>query len=43
MKVKKLVLERGRFKIQDGTQTRFWEDIWIGKEPLMENILPFII
>jgi hypothetical protein len=37
MEVKKLVLERGRFKVQDGTQTRFWEDLWLGKEPLMEN------
>jgi hypothetical protein len=27
MQVKKLVLERGRFKIQNGTQTRFWEDL----------------
>jgi hypothetical protein len=35
MEVKRLVLERGRFKIQDGTQTRFWEDLWIGREPLM--------
>jgi hypothetical protein len=25
MEVKSLVLERGRFKVQDGTQTRFWE------------------
>jgi hypothetical protein len=24
MQVKRLVLERSRFKIQDGTQTRFW-------------------
>jgi hypothetical protein len=35
MQVKKLVLERGRFKIQNGTQTRFLEDLWIGREPLM--------
>jgi hypothetical protein len=35
MQVKRLVLERGRFKIQNGTQTRFWEDLWIGTEPLM--------
>jgi hypothetical protein len=35
MQVKKLVLERGRFKIQNGTQTRFREDLWIGREPLM--------
>jgi hypothetical protein len=35
MQVKRLVLERGRFKFQNGTQTRFWEDLWIGREPLM--------
>jgi hypothetical protein len=35
MEVKSLVLERGRLKVQDGSQTRFWEDFWIGKEPLM--------
>jgi hypothetical protein len=43
MEVKKLVLERGRFKIQYGTRTRFWEDLWIVSEPLMKNILPCII
>jgi hypothetical protein len=43
MEVKKLVLKRGKFKVQDGTQTRFWEDLWLGKEPSMENILRFII
>jgi hypothetical protein len=35
MQVKELVLERGRFKIQNGTQTRFWEDLWNGRETLM--------
>jgi hypothetical protein len=35
MQVKRLVSKRSRFKIQDGTQTRFWEDLWIGTEPLM--------
>jgi hypothetical protein len=34
MEVKSLFLERGRFVVQDGTQTRFWEDLWLGKEPL---------
>jgi hypothetical protein len=34
MEVKKLVLDRGRFQVQDDTQTRFWEDLWLGKEPL---------
>jgi hypothetical protein len=35
MQVKRLVWERGRFIIQNGTQTRFWEDLWIGRDPLM--------
>jgi hypothetical protein len=35
MEVKDLVLLRGRFKVQDGTQARFWEDSWLGKDPLM--------
>jgi hypothetical protein len=34
MEVKNLVLERGRFQVQDGSQTRFWEDLWLGREPL---------
>jgi hypothetical protein len=37
MEVKKLMLERGRFKVHDGAQTRFWEDLWIGEEPLMKR------
>jgi hypothetical protein len=37
MQVRRLVLERDRFKIQNGTQTRFWEDLWIGREPLMSK------
>jgi hypothetical protein len=37
MEVKKLVLERGRFQVQDGSQTRFWEDLWLVKEPLMKK------
>jgi hypothetical protein len=35
MEVKDLVLQRGRFRVHDGSQTRFWEDLWLGKEPLM--------
>ena len=35
MEVKDLFLRMGRFKIRDGTQTRFWEDLWLGDEPLM--------
>jgi hypothetical protein len=33
MEVKNLVLERGRFQVLDGSQTRFWEDLWLGREP----------
>jgi hypothetical protein len=32
-----LFLERGRFSVDDGSQTRFWEDLWIGNEPLMKK------
>jgi hypothetical protein len=35
MEVKDLVLQRGRFRVQDGSQNRFWEDLWLGKDPLM--------
>jgi hypothetical protein len=35
MEVKDLVLQIGRFRVQDGSQTRFWEDLWLGKDPLM--------
>jgi hypothetical protein len=35
MEVKDLMLMRGRFKVHDGTQARFWEDSWLGKDPLM--------
>jgi hypothetical protein len=27
----------GTFKIKDGSQTRFWEDIWVGSESLKEQ------
>jgi hypothetical protein len=39
MEVKNLVLERGRFQVQDGSQTRLWEDLWLGKEPLRVKYL----
>jgi hypothetical protein len=35
MEIKKLVLVRGRFQVEDGSWTRFWEDLWLGKEPLL--------
>jgi hypothetical protein len=37
MEVKNILLERGKFEVHDGTQTRFWEDLWIGREPLMKS------
>jgi hypothetical protein len=39
MEVKNLVPERSRFKVQDGTHTRFREDLCLGREPLMEKYL----
>jgi hypothetical protein len=35
MDVKNIFLGEGRFSVQDGSQTRFWEDLWLGDEPLM--------
>jgi hypothetical protein len=35
MEVKDLLLQTGRFRVQDGSLTRFWEDLWLGKDPLM--------
>jgi hypothetical protein len=37
IEIKGLVLDRGQFKVQDGTQTRFLEDLWIDNEPLTEK------
>jgi len=34
MNVKESFLNLGHFKVNDGTQIRFWEDIWLGKKPL---------
>jgi hypothetical protein len=34
MEFTNIFLERGRSMVQDGTQTRFWEDLWIGDAPL---------
>ena len=34
MDVKVLFLEKGKFKVNSENQTRFWEDLWIGQEPL---------
>jgi hypothetical protein len=37
MEVTSMFLERGRFMAQDGTQTRFWEDLWVRNERLMKS------
>ena len=33
MRVKDEVLAIGSFNIRYGTQTRFWEDTWVGRKP----------
>ena len=33
MKIKDQVLTCGSFQVNDGTQTRFWEDTWVGQRP----------
>jgi hypothetical protein len=35
MEVKYLLLQHGKCKVNNGQQTRFWEDVWINKQPLM--------
>lgn len=37
MEVKEKFLDRGRFVVHDGNQSRFGEDLWIGNKPLMEK------
>jgi hypothetical protein len=37
MKVKRDFLHFGTFIIKDGSQVRFWEDIWIGNKTLREQ------
>jgi hypothetical protein len=37
MQVKEDFLSRGFFKVGNGTGTRFWEDIWLGKVPLAQQ------
>ena len=34
MEIKDQFFERGKFVVQNGLQTRFWEDWWIGNKPL---------
>jgi hypothetical protein len=37
MKVKRDFLHFGTFIIKDGSQVRFWEDIWLGNKTLREQ------
>jgi hypothetical protein len=37
LKVREDILRCGTFKIKDGSQTRFWEDTWLGSKPLGEQ------
>jgi hypothetical protein len=37
MKVKESFFSRGHFQIGDGQSTRFWEDTWLGNEPLSKQ------
>jgi hypothetical protein len=39
MRIKDEVLSDGSFVINDGTNTRFWDDMWIGDKPL-KNTYP---
>jgi hypothetical protein len=34
MEVKDLFCEKGKFNVNNGDQTRFWKDHWLGTEPL---------
>ena len=37
MSIKPLFLRFGRFRIQDGTQVRFWEDKWLGNRSFRDQ------
>ena len=39
VEVKEFMLERGKFLVNNGEQTKFWEDWWTGHEPLMKQYL----
>jgi hypothetical protein len=34
MRIKDEVLSKGSFVIKEGTNTRFWDDMWIGDKPV---------
>ena len=37
MAIKEQFLQRGKFQVSNGEQTRFWEDWWLGNKPLMQQ------
>jgi hypothetical protein len=37
MRIKDEVLYNGSFVIKDGTNMRFWDDMWIGDKPLKDT------
>jgi hypothetical protein len=43
MRIKDDVLSNSSFVIKDGTNTRFWDDTWIGDKPLKDTYHPYTI
>jgi hypothetical protein len=41
MEVENIFFGKGRFMVQDGTQTRLWLDLWIGDAPLKSKYPSF--
>jgi hypothetical protein len=37
MNVKEEFFSRGSFKVGNGLDTRFWEDVWLGDKPLAQQ------
>jgi len=37
MEAKLILLQYGRFKVNNGCQTRFWEDVWVGHQSLKQR------
>jgi hypothetical protein len=37
MGVKDDFFSRGHFKVGNGKKTRFWEDVWLGEQPLAQQ------
>ena len=37
MEVKEFLMVRGKFLVKNGKHVRFWEDLWVGGVPLMNQ------